>query len=58
MRGQEQKNKENDMKKFSLLMCVALFLMISTVGCNTAKGAGKDLENAGKSIQKTVGHND
>ena len=46
------------MKKFSLLMLVALFLMVSTLGCNTAKGAGQDLENAGESIQKTVDHND
>ncbi len=45
------------MKKLSLLMLIALFLMISTLGCNTAKGAGQDLENAGKSIQKTVDHN-
>jgi predicted small secreted protein len=42
------------MKRFSLLMLVALFLMISTLGCNTIKGAGKDIENAGEGIQKTM----
>jgi predicted small secreted protein len=52
------KTKENGMKRFSLLMLVALFLIISTLGCNAARGAGKDLENAGQSIQKTVDHND
>jgi predicted small secreted protein len=46
------------MKRFSLLMLVALFLMVSTLGCNATRGAGQDLENAGKSIQKTVDHND
>jgi predicted small secreted protein len=42
------------MNRFSLLMLVALFLMISTLGCNTIKGAGKDIENAGEGIQKTM----
>jgi predicted small secreted protein len=46
------------MKKLSLLMLVALFLMTSVLGCNTMRGAGKDVENAGESIQKTVDHND
>lgn len=39
------------MKKFSLLMLVALFLMVSVLGCNAARGAGKDLENTGKHIE-------
>jgi predicted small secreted protein len=46
------------MKRFSLLMLVALFLTISALGCNTTRGAGQDLESAGKSIQRTVNHND
>ena len=50
--------KENGMKKLSLLMLVALFLTTSVLGCNTMKGAGKDVENAGESIQRTVDHND
>ncbi|MBF0385483.1 MAG: entericidin A/B family lipoprotein [Candidatus Omnitrophica bacterium] len=28
------------------------------LGCNMMRGAGKDIENAGGSIQKTVDHND
>ncbi len=43
--------------KFSLII-VALFLTTSVLGCNMFKGAGKDVENAGKSIQKTVDKND
>ena len=39
------------MKRFSLLMLAALFLMISTLGCNALRGAGKDIENAGGHIQ-------
>jgi len=39
------------MKKFTLLMLVAMFIMISTLGCNAARGAGKDLENTGKHIE-------
>ncbi len=43
----------------SLLMVVAiLFLTVSVMGCNMFRGAGKDVENAGKSVQKTVNHND
>ncbi len=49
--------KESDMKKITLLSLLALIVMTSLLGCNTAKGAGQDLENAGKSIQKTVDHN-
>ena len=50
--------KENDMKKISLLSLAALILMTSLLGCNTIRGAGQDVENAGKSVQKTVDHND
>ena len=39
------------MKRFSLLMLAALFLMISTVGCNALRGAGKDISSAGGHIQ-------
>jgi predicted small secreted protein len=46
------------MKKNFLLIIIALFLTTSVLGCNTIKGAGKDVENAGESIQKTVDKND
>jgi predicted small secreted protein len=32
-------------------MLAALFLMISTLGCNALRGAGKDIESAGSHIQ-------
>ena len=41
-------------KRSSLLILIALFLVLSLIGCNTAKGAGEDIEKAGKDIQKAV----
>lgn len=46
------------MKRNYLLIVTVLFLTTSILGCNTMKGAGKDVENAGESIQKTVDKND
>lgn len=46
------------MKKNFLLILTALFLTTAVLGCNTLRGAGKDVENAGGSIQRTVDHND
>ncbi len=43
--------------KFSLII-LAVLLTMSVLGCNMMKGAGKDVENAGESIQKTVDKND
>ncbi|MDO8580919.1 MAG: entericidin A/B family lipoprotein [Candidatus Omnitrophota bacterium] len=40
--------------KYFLTVLTALFLMTSILGCNAFKGAGKDIENAGQSIQKTA----
>jgi len=39
------------MKRFSLLILVVLFLMLSTAGCNAMRGAGTDIKNAGTSIE-------
>jgi len=40
------------MRKFSLLMLAALFLMVSTfLGCNTTRGLGKDISVSGEHIQ-------
>lgn len=44
-------DEEGNMKRFSLLMLAALFLAGSILGCNAARGAGKDLEDTGKHIQ-------
>lgn len=38
-------------------LVIAGLLAVSLVGCNTAKGAGKDLENTGINIQETVDKN-
>ncbi len=46
------------MKKNLVLIFTALFLTALISGCNMFKGAGKDVENAGKSIQKTADKND
>ncbi len=46
------------MKKNFLLILAVLFLTTSVLGCNMMRGAGKDVENAGKSVQKAVDHND
>ncbi len=46
------------MKNRFLLIMAALIVTTSITGCNMMKGAGKDVENAGKSVQKTVEKND
>ncbi len=45
------------MKDLILILIVGV-LLTSVIGCNMVKGAGKDVENAGKSVQKTVDKND
>jgi predicted small secreted protein len=37
--------------RIAVLLFVTTFLAIVGVGCNTAHGFGKDVENAGDSIQ-------
>jgi len=39
------------MKKLTLLSLLVLILMTSLLGCNAARGAGKDLEDTGKHIE-------
>ena len=38
------------MKKFTLLVLVALLLTISILGCNAARGVGKDIQDTGKHV--------
>ena len=38
------------MKKLVLLSLLAAILMTSTLGCNAARGAGKDISDTGKHI--------
>jgi len=42
-------------KVFLLLLLVSV---VAFVGCETARGAGKDLENTGKNIKETIEKND
>jgi predicted small secreted protein len=46
------------MKRNYFFILGVLILTIAITGCNMMRGAGKDVENAGSSIQKTVNHND
>lgn len=46
------------MKKSFVLIFTVVCITVFIAGCNMFKGAGKDVENAGKSIQKTVDKND
>ena len=39
------------MKKITLMSLLALFVMVSLLGCNMAKGAGTDIKNTGKHIE-------
>lgn len=39
-------------KRIAVLLLVTALLAIAGIGCNTAHGFGKDMENAGESIQK------
>ena len=44
--------------EYVMIVLAALFLTTSVLGCNMMRGAGKDISNAGASIQRTVDHND
>ena len=52
------KMNENLKGKGFLVIVTAMFLTVSISGCNMMSGAGKDVENAGESIQRTVDKND
>ena len=43
--------KMNMVKKIALL-CMLIVCCITLFGCNTMNGAGKDIEQGGKEIQK------
>ena len=44
-------NMNTFIKRIVVLLFVTAFLTIVGVGCNTAHGFGKDMQNAGESIQ-------
>ncbi|MFA5363278.1 MAG: entericidin [Candidatus Omnitrophota bacterium] len=39
------------MEKLILLSLVVLILMVSLVGCNASRDAGKDLQDTGKPVE-------
>lgn len=49
--------KEKKMNK-TIILCILIVAGFIFSGCETARGAGKDMENAGKGIQRTVDKND
>lgn len=42
------------MKRILIAFCAAIMLVGTVTGCNTMRGAGDDIENAGESIQDAV----
>jgi len=45
--------------KMKFYMVIGVLILTSAImGCNMIRGAGKDVENAGGSIQRTVDKND
>ena len=45
------------MKK-NLFLIFGVLAVVIVAGCNTMRGAGKDVEKAGTGIQNIVNHND
>lgn len=41
------------MRKFILFLLAGIF-MVTLIGCETAKGVGKDVENTGQNIQQGI----
>ena len=44
------------MKLNDIWILAVVLLVAAAIGCNAFKGAGKDIEKAGKTIQKAVEH--
>lgn len=42
------------MRRNFVLALATLFLTVLVMGCNTMKGAGKDVEKVGQNIQKSA----
>jgi predicted small secreted protein len=43
--------------KRMMMGLMAAVILTTLIGCNTMHGAGKDVENAGEGIQRTVDKN-
>ncbi len=44
------------MKTKDIWMLAVVLLAATAIGCNAMKGAGKDIEKAGKTVQKAAEH--
>jgi predicted small secreted protein len=44
----------NRFVKAILLWCLLALLSVSAIGCNTMRGAGEDVENAGEAVQRVA----
>ncbi|HIJ59892.1 MAG TPA: entericidin A/B family lipoprotein [Nitrospirae bacterium] len=38
---------------YRILSLIVIMIVLSSMGCNTVHGVGKDIESAGKAIQKS-----
>ncbi len=47
-------NMNKTIQRLGILLFSLLLLAVSSLGCKTAEGFGKDMENAGEGIQKGV----
>ena len=47
-------NQGKSMKRLLFAFFAAVLLTVSITGCNTTRGAGKDIEKAGEGIQDAV----
>ncbi len=46
--------KESEMRKIAALMTVAFAFAIPLAGCNTTKGAGQDVQEAGQKMESSA----
>lgn len=42
------------MKKFATMIAVTFAFAIPLAGCNTVKGAGQDMQNAGQKVENAA----
>jgi predicted small secreted protein len=48
------RSEKMNMAKKNALLCMLIVCCITLFGCNTMHGAGKDIEQGGKAIQKAA----
>jgi len=50
-RRRHGESRMNAIVKLSVIISASAILIVSAVGCNTIKGAGKDIERGGEKVQ-------